>query len=69
MPWTDVLMDFVLGLPKSKRGRDSIFMIVDRFSVTPYVNSTSAKHERDVVFIRGDPHLNWKDAFWGVSTP
>lgn len=31
-PWVNTSMDFVLGFRSSRNGRDSIFVIVDRFS-------------------------------------
>ena len=54
MPWEEVRLDFVLGLPITQRNKDSIMVVIDMFSkiahFVPCNKSNDAVHVTDLYF-------------------
>lgn len=51
-PWVDISIDFVLGLPWSEKGRDFVFVAIDRFSkMTHFIHCHKTNDATNLVYL------------------
>ena len=63
-PWTDISMDFILGLPRSQNGKGNIFVVVDRFSEMTYFITCSKTNDATHIV-----YLFFKEVFCSYALP
>src|SRR4051812_39545138 len=69
-PWSDISMNFVLGLPRSRHDHDSIFMVLDHFyKMANFITchkTDDASHvanlfSREIICLHGVPRKIFSD--------